>query len=122
MEDSMVIKMDRSKVDDSLEQDFSICILVGGASSSPAKVHACMDARGWGDEPWNKWFLITDPRVLSDEEKNQWFGRDSKHDYVFLGRTSKGITSSGQAKRDLLVGGECDYITFIEKFAEADQE
>jgi hypothetical protein len=120
MEEMMIITNDRKELNVALNSAVSLCILIGQQASSAGKVHTDLETGTWGNEPWQRWFLVTDRSVLSDEETEKWYGSDTSIDYVFLGRNTKAVVSRGIAKDDLLVGDECDYITCIEKFAEAD--
>ena len=113
----MIVTDDRSALDDALDGEFSICVLLGVEDSIPGSVHACMQEPGWGEEPWNRWFLIADPEQLTDEEAEAWF---EDADYAFLGRTTNETVSSGLAEEDLFDGDYFDLLAFILKFAEAD--
>jgi len=117
----MILNNDRDELDTALSDDFSICVLRGSVDSTPGSVHNCLEGN-WGPQPWNRWFLITNPDLLTDEEVLNWFGDNPGIDYVFLGRLTKTITSNGSAKNDLLVDGECDFIMYYDKFSEADMQ
>lgn len=116
----MILVDGRGALDDALSEDVSICVLVGTEESDAGSVHACMDEGEWGENPWHRWFLVTDPDLLTEDEREHWFDGDPAKDYAFLGRTTKEMTSSGRARSELLEDGGCDYLTYIEKFAEAD--
>jgi hypothetical protein len=117
----MILNDDRTELDNALGSDKSICILRGAVQSDPGKVHACLE----GDpntQPWHRWFLVTDEALLSADEKSTWFSDNPAIDYAFLGCTTNDVTSNGTSSDDLLLpnGGECDFPTFLDKFAEAD--
>ena len=117
----MVLNDNRSELDAALNGNFSICVLLGSEGSAPGTVHDCLED-DWGPQPWYRWFLITDPSLLTFNEKSKWFESKPGINYAFLGRSSKATTSSGSAQNDLLDGGECDYLSYIDKFAEADDK
>ena len=116
----MILTDNRNKLDEALNKDVSICILLGTENSDPARVHTCMDEGGWGEEPWQRWFLVSSSNLLTTDEHRRWFDNHPAKGYAFLGRTTKAATSNGTAGTDLLDGGDCDYLTYIAKFAEAD--
>ena len=115
----MVLSDDRSELDAALNVGFRICVLRGAEASVPGSVHDCLEG-DWGPQPWYRWFLITNPSLLTANETSKWFGNNPDTDYAFLGRWTRAATSSGSAQDDLLDGGECDNFSYIDKFAEAD--
>jgi hypothetical protein len=118
----MILNDERSALDEALNTEVSICVLRGAEDSDPGKVHVCMDDGGWGEEPWQRWFLVTNSNLLTTEENGRWFNNNPASDYAFLGRKTKATTSNGAAGTDLLDVGDCDYLTYIDKFAQADQQ
>ncbi len=117
----MIIGDDRAELDAALGKRVSICVLVGAETADAGKVHAFLDKKGWGDEPWNRWFLVTNADKITSDERTAWFGGNAVKDYAFLGRKTKASASSGPAG-DLLDGEDCDYMECIKKFAEADKK
>ena len=117
----MILTNDRTELDNALGSEKSICVLLGNPTSDPGIVHTCLDGN-WGPQPWQNWFLVADPALLTASENSTWFNDDPAVDYAFLGRTSKDVTSNGRSSDDLLDGGRCDFLTYLSKFAEADQQ
>ena len=115
----MILNDDRTELDNALASNKSICVLRGAVQSDPGKVHVCLEGN-WGPQPWHKWFLVTNEALLTANEISTWFDDDPAIDYAFLGRNTNDVTSNGTSSDDLLDGGECDFLTYLEKFAEAD--
>ncbi len=97
----MILSDDRNALDAALADNVSICVLRGAEESVPGTVHDCLEG-DWGPQPWNRWFLITNPALLTSDEESKWFDNDPTTDYAFLGRMTKTVTSSGTAAMLLL--------------------
>ena len=117
----MILTDDRTELDDALGSDKSICVLRGAEQSDPGKTHGCLEGN-WGPQPWHKWYLVTNETLLTADEISTWFEDDPANDYAFLGRNTNVVTSNGASSSDLLDGGACDFLTYIKKFAQADQK
>lgn len=116
-----MVNMSRDKLDAALNNNLSICVLIGIPGSDPDKVHTCMDRKTWGNKPWQRWFIVTNPAKLTPAERQLWFPSASTN-YVFLGRNTKAVVSSGSVSSDLRLNNKCDYIAFKQKFAQADAQ
>lgn len=109
----------RSDLDDALSSKVSVCVLLGAEDTKAGAVHGFLEPKTWGNLPWQTWFLVTDLLLLTEEEREEWFGAD--RDYVFLGRNSKVVTGSGLCEKDLLLkSGACYFGNVQRKFAQAD--
>ena len=115
----MILNDDRSALDAALNENVSICVLIGDEQSVLGSVHKCLEGN-WDPQPWYRWFLISNPGLLTSAEISTWFGVGSSNDYVFLGRTTKSVITNGSAGNDLMIQGVCDYLMYVEKFSEAD--
>jgi hypothetical protein len=105
----MVIRDDRSKLDEALRDEgldapLTILVLCGGEGSAAEDVHAYVDRRrGW--EPWRRWFLVTDSSILdATTEQGRWFGASTSpvDRYAVLVGTGKDVGATG-AVEDLLL-------------------
>jgi hypothetical protein len=80
----MIIKQDAAKLKSALANaKWTLLLLSGDEASTAGKVHTFLG--GMGLETWRKYFLITDPNGLSQQDRDAWFGGANVDQYVVLG-------------------------------------
>lgn len=121
-----VIRTDRSKLDQALaDETASLILLVGAPASLAGAVHDCAEGQGPNcgngikDDEWRHVFLITDPDILTEDERAKWFPTApiEKH-YAVEDRTGDNVCPGQVA--DLTTGGAADILKIKLAFADCE--
>ena len=78
----MIITNDRTELDQVLSDRTNTLMLLFGQDTLPQQVHDL--ALKAAPEAWRKTFLLIDPKILSEQERAQWFKGADK--YVTLSK------------------------------------
>jgi len=119
----MILTDDRSMLDKACADSRTTILVLSGTKGSRAEtVHGCMEDGDW--EPWYRWFLITDLRLLTADEKNRWFAGNNQDRYAVLGGDPpKSVAAQGKAEALLLPDStECDTLTIMEELSKGDEK
>lgn len=118
----MIIKKDRAKLDESLnDTTTTVFLLVGQENSKAGEVHGLIESRTWDD--WQRWFLITDLSLLTDTEKWAWFSGITSEYYAVLGGNNlpKTIAQQGPVTDLLNKDGRPGYLKIRQAFLKGDE-
>ena len=114
----MIVKQSRSRLDTAIDPDGDITwvvLLSSGADGSTAEqIHEYMGDKGL--EPWRKYFLITDLDVLTESERNEWFGGANTEWYAVLKQETKEVVCTGPVSELLRVNGKPSILNIRKAF------
>lgn len=118
----MIIKEDRTRLDQALGNPRLTVLLLSGVEESKAgKVYDFVSNKNW--EPFRRFFLITDLTVLSEAEQTRWFDGTNTDYYAAVGgkERPKSVAQKGPIEDLLRTSLEPDILEIRGAFAAGDQ-
>ena len=118
----MIIKENRTKLDQALGNDkTTILLLAGPDGSQSGAIHNFVMGYDW--EPWRLYFLLTDLTILTSAEQDQWFDGPHNNHYAVVGgpQVPKVVARKGPVKDLLRNNGKPSILKIRSAFAAGDQ-
>jgi hypothetical protein len=118
----MIITAGRNILDANLgDPRTTVFLLVGPAYSKAAEIHNLIESKPWDE--WQHWYLITNVALLSDDEQNRWFSRQTADHYAVVGGTAnpKTVVVHGPVTELFNQRGKPGYLKIRDAFLKGDQ-